>query len=190
MADSVPSAGARSAVIGPAVEKIPDQALIVVRGKSDLIGFAAVLGVAPPRTPNSFVETMGRLVAWLGPDEWLIVDQAGEEEELCKRLDAALEGTHHSVTDISGSRAVFRLRGPTSYELLSAGSPFDFHPRSFAAGRSAQTIFARTNAWVLKRDDLPTFDIFVRQSYAFYFEQWLLSALSALPTEPGLLDHR
>jgi sarcosine oxidase subunit gamma len=176
MADALdmqhPAAG-----IGAGVEEVPDCALVIVRSDSASPAIATALGIAPAERPNKFVEACGRLIAWLGPDEWIVIGARGEEARLCSRLDLALEGTHHAVVDISGSRAVFRLSGTSARALLSAACSLDFHPRLFGVGDCAQTNFARTGALILMRDDRPTFDVVVRRSYASYVLGWLRAAI-------------
>lgn len=158
----------------------PPPALINVRGAGDDVAFAAAVGgatgVALPVEANRFATSGDVSIAWLGPDEWLIIAPGGQEGALCTAMESALEGRHHAVTDVSANRSVFRLSGTGVRDLLAAGSPFDFHPRNFAAGDCTQTVLARTGAIILQRDDAPSYDILVRRSFARYLWQWLETA--------------
>lgn len=155
-------------------------ALIDVRGRAGDAAFddavASVLGAKPPTAANRFVMAGDVTIAWLGPDQWLIIAPAGEEAALTEALASALDGLHHAVTDVSGGRSVFRLTGEGARDLLAAGSPFDFHPRRFGPGDCAQTVLARTTALILQRDAAPTYDVLVRRSFARYLWDWLTSA--------------
>jgi len=146
------------------------------------------LGIPPltlPLEPNTTVGNADRGALWLGPNEWLLVDaigallpdEAGPTPSLVRELEAALSGTHHSVVDVSGGRAVIQLSGPGRLELLSSICPLDLHPRVWEPGRCAQTVVGRAQALLQELPDATR--VFVRPSFAHYMVDLLLDAASA-----------
>jgi sarcosine oxidase subunit gamma len=51
-------------------------------------------------------------------------------------------------------------------DVLAKGCPLDFHPRVFAAGTCAQSVYGHVNVLIDKRDDEPTFMLMVARSFA------------------------
>lgn len=146
---------------------------------SDALFAASVrsaLGFDVPVAPNTFVSRDGKTAVWLGPDEWLLVSEPGDEAALIQRLRRALTGIHSSVTDVSGGQTVLRLSGPNVRDVLAKGCTLDLHPRSFGAGQCAQTNIAHAAATLLQIDDSPTYDVVVRRSFAGYVALWIEDA--------------
>ena len=97
-------------------------------------------------------------------------------EEVAERLRTALQEEFAAVTDVSAGSGVIRLTGPWVRDVLAAGCTLDLHPRAFQVGRCAQTILARAMVTIVQVDDAPTFDLFVRRSFADYLARWLEDA--------------
>jgi sarcosine oxidase, subunit gamma len=108
----------------------------------------------------------------LGPDEWLVVGAPGEERVIAAQLD----GERNQVVDLTASRTVIELAGPSAGELLAKGCGLDLHPRAFPPGRCAATLLARTGVILHLIDAAPTWRVFVRASYARYLRDWLIAA--------------
>lgn len=128
-----------------------------------------LLGTPLPVVPNTGSEA----VLWLGPDQWLVFG-ASEQE-----LRTALGDTPGSVVDVSANRVVFELSGPGARDVLEQGCAIDLHPRAFGPGRCAQTLLARANVVLHQVDDVPTYRLLVRPSFAGYLRLWLRDALPA-----------
>jgi sarcosine oxidase subunit gamma len=127
---------------------------------------SAVATLGFPRQPNSASVWNERDVLWLGPDEWLVVADAGREAELLGKLEAALNSSHRSIVDVSAARAMFEMRGPDRFERLAIACPLDLHPRSWGPGRCAQAVFGAAPILVHERPDATR--VFVRPSFAGY----------------------
>jgi sarcosine oxidase subunit gamma len=119
-----------------------------------------------PVEPNTTATVDGRLVLWLGPDEWLVLD--GREQD----FPAAA-----AAVDVSANWTVFELTGEDAAEVLARGCSLDLDESAFAAGRCAQTLLGRSEA-ILHRVDRETFRLFVRPSFAPYVRAWLADAIS------------
>ena len=136
-------------------------------------GVERVVGARAPIEPNTVSRIGDMLIAWLGPDEWLVVSPPDGKDGLAAKLQEALTGLHVSVNDISGGQTIIRLHGARARDLLNKGCPLDLHPRAFGAGQCAQSHIAKSNALIIQVDDRPTYDVVVRRSFADYLARWL-----------------
>jgi len=123
-----------------------------------------------PQDPNTVWEEGDRAALWLGPDEWLLLGPASSGGRIVEEVAAVLEGTHHSVVDVSANRVAFELRGPGVRELLSKGCAIDLHPRVWTPGSCAQTMLAKAPVILHERDDATR--ILVRTSFTDYLTEW------------------
>jgi sarcosine oxidase subunit gamma len=133
-----------------------------------------LLGQPLPLEPNTFSAADGR-VYWLGPDEWLVVAEAGRIDALAAELTAALENSHAAVNNLSGGQVALRLTGEPCRDLLAKGCTLDLHPRVFSAGCCAQSGLARANVLIGCLED-DGFELVVRRSFADYLLRWLQHA--------------
>lgn len=115
-----------------------------------------LFGVAMPQQPNTMVTHADVTAIWLGPASWLIVGATTAPGDPAQAL-AALNDAGGALFDVSASRVAFALSGTRAGAVLAAGSPLDFHPRAFAPGACAQSVFARVNALFCR----PRADVFV-----------------------------
>ena len=149
-----------------------------LRGDSGAEAFQAgvekAVGARVPVAPNTVARAGERAIAWMGPDEWLVVSPPESREGVADKLEKALSGLHVAVNDISSGQTIIRLRGPRARDVLSKGCPLDFHHRAFGAGQCAQSHIAKSNALIIQVDDAPTYDVIVRRSFADYLARWLL----------------
>ncbi len=136
---------------------------------------STTLGFALPVTPNTVAAKDDRRALWLGPDEWLVVGPDGEQAALERGLGDALGGFFGSVTDVSANRTLLEIRGEKARELLSHGVSIDLDAHSFGPGRCAQTLLAKAQVIIERRDDSAL--LYVRTSFAIYVATWLLDAL-------------
>jgi len=161
------------------VEVIPNLDYINLRGDpADNVFVSAVNQVLHQKIPlesNTFSSGIST-VYWLGPDEWLIVTPGGERPTMPALLEDALSGMHASLNVLSGGQVALRISGDSAAAVLAKGCTLDLHPRSFATGQCAQTGLAKASILISKFDDVPTFEVFVRRSFAEYLALWLQHA--------------
>lgn len=154
---------------------VPAMASIIARnGQADelTLRVAEQLGLELPRTPR-VVSARGLYLAWAGPQQWLAKSDTDRGASLEDRLRAEL-GSLAAISDQSDSRLLVRVAGPKARELLARGLPIDLHPKAFAAGDVAITLFGYIGVHVWMLDDAPTFDLLVPRSYAASFWRSLL----------------
>ena len=121
-----------------------------------------------PVEPNTSSEPRGRLVLWLGPDEWLVL--GGREGDY---PDAA------ATVDLSATRVCLELAGARAVDVLAQGCSLDLETSVFPPGRCAQTLLARAQIVLHRRAD-DRFWLLVRPSVAGYLQAWLEDAIDGL----------
>ena len=136
---------------------------------------ASTLGFVLPVVPNTVTSQGDRRALWLGPDEWLLVGSDGQRDSLEQAVRAGLYGAFGSIVDVSANRTVLEIGGAKARELLAHAIPIDLDARSFGPGRCSQTLLAKAQVIIERRDE-SAFHVFVRASYAGYVADWLLDA--------------
>jgi sarcosine oxidase subunit gamma len=136
-------------------------------------------GLALPVVPNTVTSSGDRRALWLGPDEWLVVGPEGKQDALQDALRVGLAGAFGSIVDVSANRTVLELRGPKARDLLAHGIPIDLDPRSFGPDRCAQTLLAKAQVIIERRDE-SVFHLYARTSFAGYVADWLLDAAARI----------
>lgn len=127
-----------------------------------------------PPDPNTSATWSARDILWLGPDEWLVVGEAGSEGSIERELRDALAGQHHSIIDVSANRIAFDLTD--GLDLLASGCGLDLDPNRWLPRMCAQSLFGGAQV-ILHQLDERTTRAFVRPSFAGYFvERFRISA--------------
>jgi len=136
---------------------------------------AEALGFALPVVPNTVASRDHGRALWLGPDEWLVVGADGQQQALEQTLRNGLDGAFGSILDVSANRTLLQIRGSKAHEALAHGVPIDLDPRSFGPGSCAQTLLAKVQVIIERRDGI-AFYVYARTSFATYVADWLLDA--------------
>ncbi len=151
---------------------------LVLRGDRNAPAFAAacesVLGFALPARVKASARSATAACYCLGPDEWLLLLEAGAEWGTELRIRDAFDG-HCSLVDVSGGQTVLSLSGERLPDLLKKSCSYDFSPDHFLAGQCVQTNFAKATALVIKQSDTH-FDLVVRRSFSDYMFAWIADA--------------
>ncbi|WEO93673.1 sarcosine oxidase subunit gamma family protein [Streptomyces sp. FXJ1.172] len=142
---------------------------------ADRIG--KTLGAPLPRRCGDTAVSGPHTVAWLGPDEWLVLSQT-EPTAVTAELRKALAGDPGSVVDVSANRTTLELSGPAARQVLEKGCPLDLHPRAFGPGRAVSTTVGPVPVLLWQVDDEPAYRLFPRSSFADYLARWLIDAMS------------
>lgn len=135
-----------------------------------------------PETGGMIDGPAGRL-AWMSPDEGLLITDPDRTEEMVARLRAGLSGLHSLVVDVSDARAMFSISGAGWRAVLAKGTPANLRevaPNTCRRTRLGQVAcaFWRTDAGA---------DLVVFRSVADFVEAWLEHAArpGSLPQQPG-----
>ncbi len=149
MSDPVPALGGARFDGFVAVEEMPPRGMITLRGdlsSAELQGAATgATGCAlpGPLQAQSNAETG---LAWMSPDEVLVLLPYGDVAGTLTTMTAALAGHRHLLADVSDARAVFRLTGPGLREVLAKLTPADMSPEAFPVGAFRRTRLAQAPA--------------------------------------------
>lgn len=158
----------------------PPRGQTVLRGNGGARAFASAVhklcGVSLPAKPNTVAGESELQLLWLGPDEWLLVCEEARQVELLQDLEAALEGQHALLTDVSHSRCILGLEGVNARHVLCKGASLDLHPTAFAPGSCAQTALARAHMLLHQLSDMPSYRVYVHRSFTDYVFRWFEDA--------------
>ncbi len=130
------------------IAEVPLQGMITLRG--DLVSkevkkAAKVFGVDLPEVRA--ITTKGeRSLAWMSPDELLLLCPYDQVAEVIKTLGDALGDAHALVVNVSDARASFRVTGPLAREVMGKLCPVDMAPAAFTPGMFRRTRMAQVAA--------------------------------------------
>jgi len=166
-----------------AVREMGLQGMVSLRGDLTDTGFAAaaktVLGAEVPGQ-RAVVETQTGAVAWMSPDELLILCPHEAADAVVAQLDAALAGQHHLAVNVSDARVMFEMTGAAGAlrDVLAKLSPADLRADSLAPGEMRRSRLAQVPAAFWFADDT-TLRLIAFRSVAQYVGDLL--SMSAKP---------
>ena len=149
MSEPAPALGGARAEGYVTVAELPPQGMIAVRGDLSEEGESLAQALADAtggELPDvrGMVQTGRVALAWMSPDEVLILCAYADAPELAGALDAALSGAHALVANVSDARAVFELSGPRVREVIAKLAPVDV--AAFGPGEMRRTRLAQIPA--------------------------------------------
>lgn len=87
-----------------------------------------------------------RGIAWMSPDELLILCPYVEVHDRLADLQGKLAKHHALAVNVSDARAVFEVTGDRVREVVAKVAPVDMHPDAFTPGMFRRTRFAQVPA--------------------------------------------
>ncbi|TDK39432.1 sarcosine oxidase subunit gamma family protein [Rhizobium deserti] len=146
------------------LEAAPPAARLSLRARAeDVAALSASLGISLPVKPKTSVCVNGRTALWLGPDEWLVID-----EDHGGLLQAATDsGVLHSATDVSHRNTAILVSGPGAAAAINGGCPQDLSLAVFPVGACSRTLFGKVEI-VLLRTAEDAFRVEVWRSFSDY----------------------
>ena len=140
-----------------------------------------ILGAELPTKPNTYIKNEKVKIIWLGPDEWMIINN--QENELFFKLKNELGDLEASVTNVSENKIIIRLSGKKIITLLSKFLVLDLEKNLGNQSSCAQTLFVKVPILLVKNDDnnqIPVIDIFTNRSHANYIYNLLVDGTKNL----------
>jgi sarcosine oxidase subunit gamma len=163
------------------LSEAPPAARFILRGGEAVrVACGMVFGAEPPSELGPAGESGGRAVLWLGPDEWLLIADGADAAAIGDVLESVLEGTAHSLVDVSHRQFGLIAGGPAAARALNAGCPLDLDPHAFPVGFATRTVFDKVEI-VLWRQAPATFHVEVWRSFAPYLAASLAEAARSAP---------
>lgn len=129
----------------------------------DIAKLSKALGLDLPTRPKASATAGERSALWLGPDEWLVIDQSGVDLVAV----AAASGALHSATDVSHRNTAIIVSGPNAEEALRSGCPQDLSLAAFPVGACSRTVFGKAEIVLLRLAE-DTFRVECWRSFSEY----------------------
>lgn len=171
MFDAVTALGGETYRAGIATIREADlQGMITLRGdlSSDAIKKAvkAATGAGVPETRSCSVEG-DTGVAWMSPDELLVLVPYDAVDTVLAKMQKALGQAHALVVNVSDARAMFHVEGTLSQDVLGKLCPVDTTGEAFPEGVIRRTRMAQVPA-ALWRTGEESFGVICFRSQARY----------------------
>lgn len=138
---------------------------------ADVKLLSKALGVDLPTRPKTSATANGRSALWLGPDEWLLIDDSGRN----LMADLAKVKVLHSAVDISHRNAAVLVTGEHAADVINAGCPQDLSLEVFPVGACSRTVMGKIEI-VLLRTAPDAFRVECWRSFADYAFSYLTEA--------------
>jgi sarcosine oxidase, subunit gamma len=175
----LPAAGAAASADALTIAECRDRAVLTVAGPATSAGFVAAvraaIGAELPREPGTVAAARAGWTLWTGPGEWLYVAPGGDGWALERELLRATAPVGGKVVDVSHGRAILRVAGARTRDLLAKFCPIDLAPATFPPGSCAQTLFGKINILLHAPADGAAIELYVSRSYADAFADALLA---------------
>jgi sarcosine oxidase, subunit gamma len=164
-----------------ALAEAPPAARFILRGGEAVrVACGMVFGAELPTRLGPAGESAGRAVLWLGPDEWLLNADSADTAAIGEVLESVLEGTAHSLVDVSHRQIGLIAGGPAAARVLNAGCPLDLDLKAFPVGFATRTLFDKVEIVLWRRAET-TFHIEIWRSFAPYLAASLAEAACGAP---------
>ena len=144
-----------SALNGASYDGLVQVRELGLRGMITLRGDLASVAVKNAATGVAGVDMPGprqchcvgaRGLAWMSPDELLVMVPHAEAPEAEATMQSALAGAHALVVNVSDARAMFALQGPGVRDVLAKLAPVDLMPEAFGPHAFRRTRLAQVAA--------------------------------------------
>jgi sarcosine oxidase, subunit gamma len=185
VANRAPALAGRSAgASGVSIGVMAPAERIALRAPAESVAeLSKALGVELPRMPKTAALSKGggifgarakagaRAALWLGPDEWLIIDEAGRDPLAdCQPVRAL-----HSAVGISHRNVGISVTGPAAAATINSGCPQDLSLAAFPVGACSRTVLGKAEI-VLLRTAEDAFRVECWRSFSDYVFTFLSEA--------------
>ena len=169
-------------------QELPFMTKINLRGnpndKKFLSSANEVLNTILPTRTNIYIKIDSLKIIWLGPDEWLIVDEKGsDKQDLFSKLENSIGSQDASVTDVSENRTVIRIMGTKLFTLLAKFLTLNLDNSLNSSSSVAQTLFIKVPVLLMRlheHNSEPKIDIFTNRSHTNYVYKILVDGTKNL----------
>jgi sarcosine oxidase subunit gamma len=170
-----------------AIEECGLQGMITLRGDlyAAALRKAAAQAAGGAAMPAALKVTggLGGGIAWMAPDEALILCPHAEVEARVAALSKALAKSFAMAVNVSDARAVFRVSGPAARDVMAKLCPLDLSADAFGPGDFRRTRMAQIAAALWMQEDGSIGIICFRSVAQYAFD--LLSTAAAGGSEVG-----
>ena len=124
----------------------PAERLALRAPEASVAALSRALKVKLPQAPKASATKDGRTALWLGPDEWLVIDEAGKDP----LADVANVKVLHSAVGVSHRNVAFLVSGPGAAATVNAGCPQDLSLAVFPVGACSRTVLGKIEIVLLR----------------------------------------
>ncbi|RWC38596.1 sarcosine oxidase subunit gamma [Mesorhizobium sp.] len=165
-------AGQELSATGVTLAVLPPAERISLRAPdASVAALSKALGVTLPQKPKTSAAKAGRTALWLGPDEWLVLDEVGKDP----LADCAEVTVLHSAVGISHRNVAISITGPAAAATINSGCPQDLSLDAFPVGAASRTILGKVEI-VLLRTASDAFRVECWRSFSDYVFTFLSEA--------------
>lgn len=167
-----PLDGRVAAFGGVALTPAAPASRLSLRARPDAVAaLSKALGIDLPLKPKSSAAKGARTAYWLGPDEWLVIDEAGKDMV----AECAKSKALHSAVDISQRNTAVMVTGMNAEGTLSAGCPQNLSEAAFPVGAVSRTLLGKVEI-IIHRVKPQTFRVECWRSFSDYVFTFLSEA--------------
>lgn len=154
---------------GISVKVLPPAERLALRAPAaSVAALSSALKIRLPNAPKTSAKAGTRTSLWLGPDEWLVIDEGGGDPLADCRPVTAL----HSAVGISHRNVAIEVSGPGAEACINSGCPRDLSLHAFGVGACSRTILGKVEI-VLYRSAEDAFRVEVWRSFSDYVFEFL-----------------
>lgn len=139
-----------------------------VRASGSTAVLASPASMLLPMPINSCMATGSRVVARLGPDEWLLSCREASAEQISADFSHALKATAFSLTDVGHRNVSFRVHGERAREVINGGCPLDLSDAMFPPGSATRTVFGKAEIVLMRTGPALAYQVECWRSFAPY----------------------
>ena len=173
-ADSQPNPN--GGAIGLTISELTHQGKLNLRCGADMHKkITKIIGMNSNPANNQVTQAGDWFVVWLGPDEVMLLVEAGAEGAIAKQINDAAGKAHMAVNDVTDALVSIKLKGPAVRQVLAKGCALDLHKDHFTKGECAQTIMAHSGITLICVDE-DEFILIGRTSFTDYIVAYLADA--------------
>jgi sarcosine oxidase subunit gamma len=138
---------------------------------ASVAALSKALGLALPQQPKRSISKGSCTALWLGPDEWLVIED-GARDPL--KAFGGVEALHSAV-DISHRNVALLVAGPAAASTINAGCPQDLSVQAFQVGACSRTVLGKVEIVLLRTGD-DSFRVECWRSFSDYVFAFLADA--------------
>ena len=132
-----------------------------------------ILSLILPTEANTSSSNEKFNALWLSPDEWLLYFDDDDKNEIFLDLYNEISKLNYgAITDVSNQWICFNLKGDKIYDLLSAGSPFNFKEFKIKKNKTTQTLLNHIDVTINQKES-NEIDLFARRSFSEHLFSWM-----------------
>ena len=160
---------------------------LIIRGRTKefITAIEKNLNMLLPTKANTSTTSEIWTAFWLSPDEWMLISNKtiSEDTNTYKVEDDLINNISKTnlgaITDVSDQFVMINIKGSKVFDLLSAGSPFNFNEFRGKKGSVTQTILSHIDV-IIHLTEINDVNLLVRRSFSEHLYSWLNDSASRL----------